>query len=68
MSGTKTLHGGEDGGRTLVAGAVWTLEAGGVVHEHNDVPRSPERCRESAHSVDVYQLCRPLGARRSCDG
>ena len=50
--------------RTLVAGAVGTLEARGAVHERNDVPRSPERGQERARGVDVYQLHRPLGARR----
>ena len=49
----EALHDGEDGGRTLVAGAIWPLETGGAVHEHNDVPRSPERCRERARGVDV---------------
>ena len=44
----ETLHDGEDGGRTLVVGAVWTLEARGAVHEHNDVPRSLEKCQERA--------------------
>ena len=55
------LYDGDDGGRTLVTGTVWALEAGGAVHEHNDVPRSPERCRERARGVDVDQLHRPLG-------
>ena len=34
----EALHDGEDGGRTLIAGAVWTLEAEDAVHEHDDVP------------------------------
>ena len=60
----KSLHDGENGGRTLIAGAVWALEAGGAVHKHYDVSRSPERCRERARGVNVDKLHRPVGARR----
>ena len=36
------LQNGEDGGRTLVADAVWTLEVRGTVHKYNCcVFRSP---------------------------
>ena len=41
---------------------------GGAVHEHNDVPRSTERCRERARGIDVDKLHRPLGARRRIMG
>ena len=68
MSAIKRLHDGEDGGRTLVTGVVWTLEAEGAIHEHNDATRSPERCRERARGVDVHQLHRPLGVRRRVMG
>ena len=64
----ETLYDGEDGGRTLVAGAVWTLEAGCTVRKHDDVPRSPERCRERVRGVDVDQFHRFLGARRRVMG
>ena len=54
------LNDGENGGRTLIAGAVRALEAAGGVHEHDDVPRSPERCRKRARDVDVDKLvCAP---------
>ena len=62
------LHDGENGGRTLIAGVVWALEAGGDVHEHDYVPRSPERCRERARGVDVNKIHRPLGAHRRMMG
>ena len=52
----ETLHDGKDGGRTLVAGAVRALEVRGDVHEHNDVPRSPERCPERARFV-FHRTC-----------
>ena len=65
----ESLYDGEDGGRTLVAGVVGTLESRGAVYEHNDVlPQSPERCRERTRGVNVYQLHRPLGARRRVMG
>ena len=51
---------GNDGGRTVEAGAVRILEAKGAIHNHNDVPRFPERRRDRACGVDVYQLKRPL--------
>ena len=61
----ESLYDGEDGGRTLVAGYLGTLESRGAVHKHNNVlPHSPERCRERTRGVNVYQLHRPLGARR----
>ena len=60
----EALHDGENGGHTLIAGVVWTLEAGGAVYEYDDVPRSPKRCRERARGVDMDKLHRPLGARR----
>ena len=63
-----TLHDGENGGRTLIAGAVWVLEVGGAVHKHYDVSRSPERCRERARGVNVDKLHRLLGARRRMIG
>ena len=64
----EALHDGENGGRILVADAIWALEAGGAIHEHDDVPRPPERCRERARGVDVNKLHRPLGARRRMMG
>ena len=64
----EALYDGESGGRSLIAGAVWALEAGGAVHKHYDVSRSPERCRERARGVDVDKLHRPLGARRRMMG
>ena len=51
---------GNDGGRTVEAGVVRTLEAKGAIHKHNDVPRFPERRRDRACGVNVYQLKRPL--------
>ena len=38
----ETLHNGENGGRSLIAGAVWALEAGGAVTNittYRDPPR-----------------------------
>ena len=64
----ETLHDGEDGGGTLVVGAVWTLEARGAVHKHDEVPHAPERCQRRARGVDVYQLRWSLGARRRVMG
>ena len=65
----ESLYGGEDGGRTLVAGVLGTLESRGAVHKHNDLlPHSPAKCRVRTRGVNVYQLHRPLGARRRVMG
>ena len=65
----ESLYDGEDGGRTLVAGVLGTLESRGAVHKNNDVlPHSPEICRERTRVVNVHQLHRPLGARRRVMG
>ena len=48
-----TLLDGNDGGRTVEAGAVGVLEAKGAIHNHNDVPQFHERCRNRPCSVDV---------------
>ena len=63
-----TLFDGNDGGRTVNAGAGRVLEAKGAIHKYNDVPRSPERCWNRACGVDMYQLNWPLGARRRVMG
>ena len=64
----ETLHNGENGGRSLIAGAVQALEAGGAIHKHYDVSRSPERYRERTSGVNADKLHRPLGARRRMMG
>ena len=55
-----TLLDGNDGGRTVEAGAVRMLEAKGAIHSHNNVPRFPGKRRDRVCSVDVYQLNRSL--------
>ena len=56
----ESLHDGENGGRTLIAGAVWALEAGGAVHKHYDVSRSPERAAVSMWISSIGLLARAV--------
>ena len=38
----EALHDGKNGGRVLVPSSVRLLEAGGAVHEHDNIPLTPQ--------------------------